>query len=176
QSTIPELRSFAPLDSRARLATRESCLKRSTAGSFRICNANKAHFPTFCTNHRWILPERVRSIILDSCLHDHGTKIDLLVVVVMPDHVHVIFTPLVNEQAKEVCSLARIMDAIKGSSAHKINKALDRKGRVWQAGSFDHVLRSSESLDEKVRYILENTGRQGLVREWEDYPWVWQKA
>jgi len=94
----------------------------------------------------------------------------------MPDHVHVIFTPLVNEQAKEVCSLARIMDAIKGSSAHKINKALDRKGRVWQAGSFDHVLRSSESLDEKVRYILENPGRRGLVRQWEDYPWVWQKA
>ena len=137
---------------------------------------NKAHFLTFCTNHRWILPERVRSIILDSCLHDHGTKIDLLVVVVMPDHVHVIFTPLVNEQAKEVCSLARIMDAIKGSSAHKINKALDRKGRVWQAECFDHVLRSSESLDEKVRYILENPVRQGLVRQWEDYPWVWQKA
>jgi len=131
---------------------------------------------TFCTDKRWILPECVRGVVLESCLHDNGSKFDLRVAVVMPDHVHMIFTPLVNRQAMEVYSLAEIMDAIKGVSAHRINKMLGRKGRVWQAESFDHVLRSSESLDAKVHYLLENPVRLGLVADWTDYPWLWKKA
>ena len=136
----------------------------------------RQHFVTFCTDHRWTLPERVRSIVLDCCLHDNAEKFDLRVAVVMPDHVHLIFTPLVDHEAMEICSLANIMDAIKGASAHKINQALGRKGRVWQPESFDHVLRSSESLDVKIQYLLENPVRRGLVKEWADYPWLWRKA
>jgi len=136
---------------------------------------DKQHFVTFCTDHRWILPERVRSIVLECCRHDNGEKFDLRIAVVMPDHVHMIFTPLVNREAMEVYSLAEIMDAVKGASAHKINKALGRKGRVWQPESFDHVLRSSENLDAKIIYILENPVRLGLVGEWTEYPWIWKK-
>jgi REP element-mobilizing transposase RayT len=94
----------------------------------------------------------------------------------MPDHVHFIFTPLVDDQAMEVCSLAKIMDAIGGASAHKVNKVLGRKGRVWQPESFDHVFRSSETLDAKVEYLLENPVRLGLVNEWTQYPWLWTKS
>ena len=137
---------------------------------------DRQHFVTFCTDRRWILPELTRSIVLECCLYDNGTKFDLKVAVVMPDHVHIIFTPLVNYEKMEVFSLAKIMDAIKGASAHKINAALRRKGRVWQAESFDHVLRSSESLDAKIQYLLENPVRDGLVREWNQYPWLWEKA
>ena len=136
---------------------------------------DKPHFITFCTDHKWVLPERVRSIVLESCLHDNGAKFDLRVAVVMPHHVHMIFTPLVNQQAMEVYSLAEIMDAAKGSSAHKINKVLGRKGRVWQPESFDHVLRSSENLDAKIIYVLENPVRAGLVDQWTEYPWIWKK-
>lgn len=133
----------------------------------------KPHFLTFCTHHRWNLPQEVRSIVLDCCQHDEGRKIDLQVVLVMPDHVHMIFTPLIDEAAMEVRSLASIMDSIKGASAHRINHALGRKGRVWQAESFDHVLRSSEILDQKVQYVLDNPVRRGLVDHWNDYPWLW---
>ena len=136
---------------------------------------DKAHFVTFCTDHRWVLPTHVRSLVLDSCLHDNGKKFDLKVAVVMPDHVHLIFTPLVDYEAMEVCSLAEIMDAIKGASAHKINKVLGRHGRVWQAESFDHVQRSSESLDAKIAYVLANPVRRGLVQDWHEYPWLWRK-
>ena len=86
-----------------------------------------------------------------------------------------IFTPLVNQQAMEVYSLAEIMDAVKGSSAHKVNRALGRKGPVWQPESFDHVLRSSENLDAKIIYVLENPVRYGLVDQWMEYPWIWRK-
>jgi REP-associated tyrosine transposase len=137
---------------------------------------DKPHFVTFCTDKRWILPERIRSTVLESCLHDNGKKFDLKVAVVMPDHVHLIFTPLMNMQAMEVYSLAEIMDAVKGASAHKINKILGRKGQVWQAESFDHVLRSSESLDTKIAYVLENPVRRGLVNVWSEYPWIWART
>jgi REP element-mobilizing transposase RayT len=137
---------------------------------------DKPHFVTFCTERRWILPETVRQIVLDCCLHDHQTKYDLKAAVVMPDHVHLIFTPLVDPEAMEIHSLAEIMNGIKGASAHKINKILGRKGRVWQAESFDHVLRCSENLDAKVAYLLENPVRAGLVGTWMDYPWLWKKA
>jgi len=139
------------------------------------CDDNP-HFVTFCTHERWILPESVRQIVLDCCLHDNGIKFDLKVVVVMPHHVHMIFTPRVNVAAMEIYSLAEIMDSLKGASAHRINKVLDRKGKVWQTESFDRVLRSSESLDAKVQYVLENPVRRGLVDSWNDYPWLWKNA
>jgi REP element-mobilizing transposase RayT len=136
---------------------------------------NRPHFVTFCTHKRWILPKLVRSVVLECCLHDNLTKFDLRVVVVMPDHVHMIFTPLINTEAMEIYSLAEIMDAVKGTSAHQINKMLGRKGRVWQAESFDHVMRSSESLDAKIHYLSENPVRRGLANVWNDYPWLWRK-
>jgi len=86
-----------------------------------------------------------------------------------------IFTPLADPGRMEIYSLAEIMDAIKGASAHMVNKTLGRKGRVWQPESFDHVLRSSENLDAKIIYLLENPVRAGLVGEWAEYSWLWKK-
>src|SRR5438128_11829613 len=47
--------------------------------------------------------------------------------------------------------------------------------RFWQEESFDHVLRSSESLDAKIDYVLQNPVRKGLVRIAREYPWSWRK-
>ena len=134
---------------------------------------DKRHFVTFCSFQRWVLPEEARSIALRSCLHDNDTKHFLHAAVVMPDHVHLIFTPLINARKREYHSLAKIMGAIKGASAQLINQELCRIGRVWQTESFDRVLRSSESLDAKIAYILENPVRKGLVDRWIDYRWIW---
>jgi REP element-mobilizing transposase RayT len=136
---------------------------------------DKPHFLTFCTHLRWILPETARDLVLASCLRDNDSKIDISAIVVMPDHVHMIFTPLVNLEAREVYSLGEIMDAIKGASAHKINRQLGRTGKVWQTESFDRVLRSSEKLDEKIQYTLHNPVRQGLVSACAEYRWLWYR-
>jgi hypothetical protein len=74
----------------------------------------------------------------------------------------------------DVISLSEIMKAIKGVSAHAINRMLGCSGTVWQQQSFDHVLRSSESLDGRIVYRLENPVRAGLVKDWRDYRWLWQ--
>jgi putative transposase len=137
---------------------------------------DKRHFVTFCTLQRWILPAAARFVALKCCLHDSGVKHFLHVVVVMPDHVHLIFTPLVNAETREIYSLAEIMGGIKGAAAQLINRELSRSGRVWQTESFDGVLRSSELLDAKIAYILDNPVRAGLVAKPEDYPWIWRRS
>jgi REP element-mobilizing transposase RayT len=133
----------------------------------------KPHFLTFCTYGRWVLPDWARTIVMDVSLRANQWTIDLRAVVVMPDHAHIIFTPLIDVERSEVFSLARITKAIKGTSAHLINRRLGRPGRVWQEESFDRVLRVSEKLDEKVAYVLDNPVRKGLVASSEQYRWLW---
>lgn len=110
---------------------------------------------------------------MNACLRANTWTIDLRAVVIMPDHVHMIFTPLIDRERSEVFSLARITKGIKGTSAHLINRHLGRPGRVWQEESFDRVLRVSEKLDEKIAYILSNPVRKGLVNLPEQYRWLW---
>ncbi len=134
------------------------------------------HFITFVTKFRWILPPVARDIALTSCLHDHRSKYELYVAVVMPDHIHLVLTPLIDERTNEISSLPTIMRSIKSASAHLINRRLNRNGPVWQEESFDHVLRSSEGLDAKVEYVLQNPVRKGLVKNWREYAWAWQRT
>jgi REP element-mobilizing transposase RayT len=133
------------------------------------------HFITFVTKFRWILPSVARDIVLSSCCHDHRRRYELYVAVVMPDHVHLILTPLVDENRREIFSLVRIMQAIKGASARAINQQLNRNGTIWQQESFDHVLRSAEGLDAKINYVLQNPVRKGIVRNWREYRWAWRR-
>jgi len=93
----------------------------------------------------------------------------------MPDHVHLILTPLVDIERREVVSLTEIMKAIKGASGHFVNRRLRQRGAIWQEESFDHVLRSSESLDQKIDYVLNNPVRRGIVTDWREYRWLWHR-
>ena len=135
----------------------------------------KPHFITFATKSRIELPDWARQITLACCCHDHRKKYELYVAVVMPDHVHLVLTPAIDRERQEVFSLIAIMRSIKGASGHAINERWGRHGPVWQEESFDHVLRCSEGLDAKVQYVLENPVRRGLVSDWKDYQWVWQR-
>ena len=92
----------------------------------------------------------------------------------MPDHVHLILTPLTNETLRAVVSLVEIMQAIKSASSHAIHHRDGNHGAIWQEESFDRIVRSSESLDAKIAYILQNPVRRGLVKDWRQYRWVWR--
>jgi REP-associated tyrosine transposase len=134
----------------------------------------KTYFTTFNTHRRWILPEVTRSAVLNHCLHDHMKRYELHAAVVMPDHVHLLFTPMADANGDDF-SLAEIMNGIKGSSAHTVNRLLNRRGHVWQSESFDRLLRSSESARSKADYILRNPVRAGLVLRTAGYPWIWPR-
>src|ERR1700741_224883 len=81
----------------------------------------------------------------------------------MPDHVHLIFSPLRNPEGWPY-PLVDILQCLKSTTAHRINKALGQSGPVWEEESFDHVLRSDESLAQKSEYIRQNPVRKGLVQ------------
>ncbi len=72
----------------------------------------KTYFVTFCTAHRWILPPTARDIALACWVHDHELTYCLYCAVVMPDHVHTIFTPFGTHD------LATMIDRVKGVSSH----------------------------------------------------------
>jgi REP element-mobilizing transposase RayT len=146
--------------------------------------ADAAVFVTFCTARR-ILPEPARDLVLSHCLREAGlrplaaeggrptqARIHLFAVVVMPDHVHLLLSALRDEDGWPF-ALVDILQCMKSATAHRINKLLHTSGPVWEEESFDHVLRSDESLKEKCEYIRQNPVRRGLVRRPEDYRWLW---
>src|SRR4029077_8603947 len=135
---------------------------------------NLPHIEKFDTYLRWELPPVARDLVLEHCLHDNGSKMRLYIAVVMPDHVHMIFMPFENDK-DETFSFEEIVGAIKGASAHSVNKALSRSATVWQDESFDHVVRHEDSLKQKIQYVRENPVRKRLVARPEDYKWLWEE-
>jgi REP element-mobilizing transposase RayT len=139
-----------------------------------IQSVDRPIFVTFCTHHRWILPEEVRDAVLRHCLHDHEKKLLMHAAIVMPDHSHLLFTPKADSSGA-FYGLAEIMSGIKGASAHTVNKLLGRAGHVWQDESFDHILRSDENVRLKAEYICENPIRKRLVHLVDEYRWLWRE-
>jgi REP element-mobilizing transposase RayT len=83
---------------------------------------------------------------------------------VMPNHVHLVCTPLSNEYGE--IPLSKIMHSFKGSTARQANLVLGRQGAFWQHESYDHVVRDPEELRRIVNYVLDNPLRAGLPERW----------
>ncbi len=90
--------------------------------------------------------------------HD-GSHYALGAFVVMPNHVHLIVTPLGDHR------LADILQNWKSVSAHRINRLAARTGPLWQDESFDHIVRDEEHLEKFTAYIERNPGQAGLGGE-----------
>lgn len=92
----------------------------------------------------------------------HGQTIHA--VTVMSNHVHLVLTDNTGERS----SMARDSFA---SIARARNKALERKGHFWEAGTYcDCVLLDQDASDRKLIYTLLNPVRAGLVDRLEDWP------
>jgi REP element-mobilizing transposase RayT len=149
--------------------------------------ADVAVFVTFYSGARVALPGKARDLVLEHCLREAGVgnvarapspvngrqpRINLYAAIVMPDHVHLLFMPLRDESGWPF-ALVDIMQCLKSATAHRINKLLHSSGPVWEEESFDHVLRSDESLKDKCEYVRQNPVKAGLVTEPGDYRWLW---
>jgi hypothetical protein len=91
----------------------------------------KLFFVTFGTHKRWILPPVARDIVLESCLYAHNKRFLLHAVVVMHDHVHLVFMPLSDSAGS--FSIPEIMQPIKVSLpivSMRFSNAVERSGRM----------------------------------------------
>lgn len=70
--------------------------------------------------------------------------------VVMPNHLHVLFKPLVGH------GLADILHSWKSFTANRINRQLGLAGQLWQHESFDHIVRNESAMHAIRRYIRAN--------------------
>ena len=73
-------------------------------------------------------------------LHFHADRYLLHAWCVMPDHVHVVVSPLADRPLRD------ITHGWKSFSARRVNAILERAGHVWERESFDHLVRSEDSF------------------------------
>lgn len=126
------------------------------------------YFITFTTYNRQSLLSLQKDRVFDAIRFLDNKKYELLAVVVLNDHVHIVVNP--------IDTLPKIMHSIKSFSAHQINKISNRKGKVWQDENYDRVIRNEGEFLEKINYIANNPIKANLVTKYEDYKWLYIKG
>ncbi len=87
-----------------------------------------------------------RSVVKRAILHWHQVKWHVHVLTVMPDHAHVLASPL-QSAPTEWHSLSTILHSVKRHSARRINQARARQGKLWQAETYDRIVRDGAEFD-----------------------------
>jgi REP element-mobilizing transposase RayT len=100
----------------------------------------------------------VFQILANAFQYFDGVRYELGDLIVMPNHVHLLVTPLPEHY------LPNILHSWKSFTSNAINKQQNRKGPLWQDESFDHLVRSLEQLEHYQRYIAENPKRARLSK------------
>jgi len=95
-----------------------------------------------------------------------GIRYRLLAWCVMPNHVHIVFQPLMQFE------LAGILHAWKSYTSVEINRQLSRSGALWQKEYYDHLIRDGEQLTRAIRYTAENPAKAGMKK----WPYVYVSA
>lgn len=93
---------------------------------------------------------RCQHVITESWEHFHGQRYELGDLIVMPNHVHLLLTPLPGHELED------ILQSRKRQSAREINALLGRTGDFWQRHSDDHIVRNEIELRAFRRYIADN--------------------
>jgi len=103
-----------------------------------------------------------RAHLEESLMHFHGERVTHEAWVIMPNHVHALFRPLM--------AVSELVKAWKGVSARRIGE-----GPVWQQNYRDTLIRGPGHFARVVRYIRSNPGKAGL-REGEFSLWEGARA
>lgn len=69
-------------------------------------------------------------------------------------------------------NLPEVIRKIKGGSSFDINRALNRKGKVWAKGNYNRIIRDLAHMENEFWYILQNPQKAGVVKCWQDYPFA----
>ena len=132
---------------------------------------------TFATRNHRQLSAKARDTVLESLLRWKDRRYELYAACVMPDHVHLLIEPMIEREGNDgnpvFFSLSKILHSIKSFTANRINKIDNAREAVWETESFDRLIRSESDLQEKFQYITRNPWDTGVVKQGEDYRWIW---
>ena len=106
--------------------------------------------------------DRMARLFLDVLLHYRGQRKYLLhEFVVMPDHFHLLITP--------VETLERSMQLIKGGFSYRARKELGFAHEIWQPSYYDRRVRDMQEYFSFREYIRQNPVKRGLAENPEKY-------
>ena len=88
---------------------------------------------------------------------------DVLAYCFMPDHLHL----LVKGKTQDA-DLRVFVSTAKQRAAYVARTFI--RGRLWQPGYFDRILRDEDDAYAVIKYIRDNPVRAGLVQAADDYP------
>ncbi len=97
-----------------------------------------------------------RRIVEEALRFFEGERYDFWAFVIMPNHVHTLFSPFPKQL------LERTLHSWKGFTAKEINFLLGRSGSVWSPDYHDRMIRDEAHFDSCVRYIRRNPMKAGL--------------
>jgi putative transposase len=100
-------------------------------------------------------------LLIDTLFHYRGSAYLLHEFVIMPDHIHVLLTPLTN--------LEKAVQFIKGGFSYRAKKELGSNMEVWQKVFSDHRIRDSGDYAIHVSYIWQNAVRKRLCEAPEEF-------
>ncbi len=114
----------------------------------------------------WLKDVRIASMVQNALLYFDRTRYTLHGWVIMPNHMHVVFSP------HEPHRLAEIMHSWKSFTAKKGNQILRRSGLFWQEDYFDRFIRDESDLNNTLAYLAYNPVMAGLSETPEQYPFA----
>lgn len=135
---------------------------------YRTSLENRTYFITACTFQRepLLASTAAAEIVVDSLRALEPVAVHLLASVVMPDHIHCVFT--LRES-----TLPNALKRFRGSSAQRLNAQQQRTGPVWQPGYFDRLLRFDDPLEQVLRYMWFNPATLGTHFRCAQSVWTW---
>ena len=122
-----------------------------------------------------MLSPQERAIVKEAILFWHAKKWTVHILTVMPDHVHILATPLQRRPGKWF-PVPEILHSVKRRSSREINKARGREGTLWQSERWDRVVRNEREYDGAALYILGNALKAGLAKDPWEYDGVWREG
>jgi putative transposase len=126
----------------------------------RLISPPGTYFVTFSTWQRrrlFVVENYARLFLQTLYRYRRKDRYQLYAFVVMPEHVHLLFTP-----ATEV-TLEHAVQLIKGGYSHALGSLIGRKREIWQRGFTDHRIRDDQDFTHHRNYIHHNPVERGLV-------------
>ncbi len=110
----------------------------------------------------------IREIIEESFKHFDGVRYTLLSYCIMPNHVHVLIYPKLQEDGL-IFSIPHIVYTWKKFTGTAINRILGKQGSLWQKEIYDSLVKDDAGLTNVVEYIVNNPVKAKLVNEWQQW-------